>query len=90
MKQWRKKILCKKAEKLALISFEMSDIFLKRNYIDGFFDKWSNSKFHNLRKYSFVWCIETKDGKIHRFKTFEQASRFMNNANRRGVLKCRS
>lgn len=40
MKQWRKRILCKKAAKLALISFEMAEIFLKRHYIDSFFDKW--------------------------------------------------
>lgn len=87
MKQWRKKLLCKKAEKLALISFEIADLFLKRHHIEGFFMKWSKSKFQHLKKYSFVWCIETKDGKIHKFKTFEQASRFMNNANRKGVLK---
>ena len=91
MKQWRKNLLCKKAEKLALISYELADLFLKRNYLESFFDKWSaTSKFQHLRKYSFIWCIETVDGKIHKFKTFKQASRFMNKANRRGVLKCHS
>jgi hypothetical protein len=41
MKQWKKKILCKKANKIAIFSFEFADLFLKRYYLENFYQKWS-------------------------------------------------
>ena len=85
MKQWRKKILCKKAGKIAHFSFEMADRFLERYYLERFYDKWRYRKFFHLKQLSFTLFIMSKDGSIHKFRTKKQALRFINK--RREVLK---
>lgn len=78
MKQWRKKILCKKIEKIALFSFEMANRALKRYYLERFYNKWKHRKFFRLKQLCFTWLVVTKDGKIHKFRTSRQALRFVN------------
>lgn len=50
MKQWRKIILCKKADKIARFSFECADIFLEKHHLSSFYDKrWT---IYKKRSYS--------------------------------------
>ena len=44
-------------------------------------------KFYVLVNRAFIWCIETKDGKIHKFKSRKRAINFLCKADKRGMLK---
>ena len=41
MKDRRKQRLCKKADKIAIFSFECAQIFLDRYYLNKFYDEWT-------------------------------------------------
>lgn len=44
MKQWKKFIICKKAYRVAIFSFELADKILARYHLDNFFDEWARRK----------------------------------------------
>lgn len=45
------------------------------------------TRFYILADHAFIWIIETKDGKKHKFKSRKKALEFLHKADKRGVLK---
>lgn len=45
------------------------------------------TRFYVLADRAFIWIIETKDGKKHKFKSRKKALEFLHKAEKRGVLK---
>lgn len=44
-------------------------------------------KFYILGDRAFIWHIETKDGKIHKFKSRKKAINFLCEARKKGMLE---